>query len=712
MKKKLILVLLIIVSHIACFAQEGMWLLNQVGQLDLNKKGLKINVSDIYNPKKPSLFNAVVQLGGGTASFVSSNGLLITNHHVAYEAIQKASTAQKDYLKNGFLANSYTEEIPATGFRALMLKEMKDVTDELKNSVKEIKDIQEKSNEIAKKISEMRKKYENGQDDVLAVVSQMYNGKQYILFVYKVIKDIRLVYAPPSSIGNYGGEIDNWMWPRHTGDFSFMRAYVSKDGKGTEYNAENVPFKPEKWLKPAKDFLKDGDFTFILGFPGQTTRYRTSVSANWNLTENYPFTIKNYKEIIDILESLTKNDREGQLKVANLSKGLANTLKNFQGKVEGMKKTDFVTKKINFEKQLMDWVNTDKTRKEKYGNIINEIKSEYKILKTTKDKENVLGVLQGLAGAPLGSANTLYYFMQEICKPENERSITEKDINELIENTKTGFNDYYEPAEKALFIRALKMVKELPEDQKINELNYIVNNNSITIEQFADEAFRNSKLTSFEKIKELFRMKADEIKALNDPFVTIIEKLQPVFDESNNMNQRFNLVIGNLRKQYIEALYEWKGSNMYPDANGTMRFTWGKIKGYEPADAVWYYPFTSLKGVVAKNTDADPFDAPKELVNLYKNKDFGRYLNPGLKDVPVAFTHECDITGGNSGSPVMNSKGELIGVAFDGNYEAMIGDWQYDPEIQRTISVDIHYVLFILEKFAKASSLLSEMGIK
>ncbi len=713
MKKYLFVLITSLLLVISTFAQEGMWMLNQIDQLGLNKKGLKIATTDIYSPDKPALYNAVVQLGGGTASFVSPEGLLITNHHVAFGALQRVSSTESDYLKNGFLAKNKADEINAPGYQARLLMEMKNVTPEVLKVAKGIADPTERDKKINEKIASMTEAIEKDGDDIDATVASMYNGKEYYLFVYKVFKDIRIVYAPPISIGKYGGEIDNWMWPRHTGDFSFMRVYVSPDGKGTEFSKDNVPYKPKVWLKVATEDLKDGDLAFIIGFPGSTTRYRTSNSAEWNYTHTYPSSIKNFQEVIDLLDEYTKNDPEGKIKVASLRAGLSNVLKNYQGKVDGMKKTNFVQKKLDFEKEFMVWANSSPATKEKYANILSEIKKLYIPLAKTNERENVFGTLQGLSGTQQRVAYQIYQTVKEMEKPESERQpgFTEKMVQQSADNLKYVYANYYEPADKALFERALKLAKNLPSDQRIQGLDYIFTDPSITIGQFADNAYKNSKLNDPEYAKTLFNKSADELLALNDPFIKIAANTYPLSEEIQKTYEVFAAKVTDLRKRYIDGLYEWKGSNLYPDANSTMRFTSGPVKGYIPEDAVWYYPFTTLKGVIAKNTGIDPFDAPQGLIDLYNNKDFGKWSKPELKDVPVAFLSQCDITGGNSGSPVMNANGNIIGVAFDGNYEAMISDWQYDPDLQRTISVDIRYVLFITEKFGHAGFILDEMGV-
>ncbi|HWQ81567.1 MAG TPA: S46 family peptidase [Ignavibacteria bacterium] len=713
MKKSLFTLILAFFFAVSGFAQEGMWLLNQIDKLDLNSKGLKISTGEVYSKDSPALYQAIVQLGGGTASFVSGEGLLVTNHHVAYTALQRASTKDHDYITDGYLARTKQDEIKAAGYQARLLIEMRDVTDEIYTSVKGVTDPVEMNQKINLKISEMRESNKMGKEDIEVRIADMFNGKQYILFKYKVIKDIRIVYSPPLSIGNYGGEIDNWMWPRHTGDFSFMRAYVSPDGTGREYSADNVPYKPAVWLKVAKDGLQEGDFTFIMGYPGQTTRYRTSNSIEWNQNKNYPFSIKNFKEIIALAGEKTKNDKEGEIRVANLVKGLANAMKNYEGKVAGMKKTNYLQKKIHFEQEFINWVNSDNARKQKYGDIFPTDDALYRKLALTKDRDNVFGVVQGFGGTQLGVASNIYFIKKELLKPQAERQpgIDENVIDNFIKGMDNNYLNYFEPFDKALLVRALGMASKLPDGQRIKGLEYILTDNSRSPEEFVNDAFRTSKLNDPEFAKKVCKMSLAEIEALNDPFMKMAASMYPESEEISKDGIEFGARVQEVRKKYIDGLFEWKGEGMYPDANGTMRFTWGNIKGYKPADAVTYYPFTTLKGVIEKNTGEEPFNAPDELVRLYEKKDFGKWMDPSLNDIPVAFTHQCDITGGNSGSPVMNAKGEIIGLAFDGNYEGMISDWQFDYDLQRTISVDIRYVLFITEKFGKADFILKEMGV-
>ena len=713
MKKTFLIIIICILSILSSVAQEGMWMLTQLDQLDLKKNGLKIPLDEIYSPDKPCLANAVLQLGGGSASFVSSEGLVVTNHHVAYTALQRASSVSNDYLSNGFLANEHEAEIQAPGYEAKLMLEMKDVTDDILKSAEGLSDPLEKDKKVNTRIAEITELEKSKDSDRDAEVVSMYNGKQYILYTYKLFKDIRIVYAPPLSIGNYGGETDNWMWPRHTGDFSFLRVYVSPDGKGNEYSPENIPYKPKIWLKVAVNDLNEGDFNFIIGYPGFTTRYRSSTSVHWNLNYNYPFTISNYKEILSLSDELTKNDPEGKLKVASLEKGLANTMKNYQGKVDGMIKTNYLQKKLDFEKDFLNWANSVPERKLKYADILSREKDQYNLIEKTRERDNVLGVLNGLSGTITGMASQVYFIAKELEKPDGERQpgLTKEVLDQFKNELQYTYNDYYEPLDKAMLVRVLKMAKNLPADQQIDGLDFILKNSGITLEQWVNDAYEITNLKDPEFAKGLIGKSSADIEKINDPFIKLAVNIYPLIEELSRTNDVFAANVIALRKEYLDALYEWKGTNMYPDANSTIRFTWGPIKGYKPRDAVWYDPFTKLEGVLEKNTGEEPFDAPPRLFTLEENKDFGRWADPDLKDVPVAFLNQCDITGGNSGSPVMNAKGEIIGIAFDGNYEAMISDWQYDYNLQRCIAVDMRYVLFVTEKFGNAGFLLTEMGL-
>lgn len=716
MKKIFVGLMIMLCVSLFMFSEEGMWLMNQLKNLELEKKGFEISAQDIYDPGKPCIANAVVNLGGGTASLVSANGLMLTNHHVAFGAVQRASTKGTDYITHGFLAKTPADEIEAPGYTARILREIKDLTHEFKRYNK-IKDPAKRKKAIDRKIKKITEKIEKGKKDISAQVASMYNGKQYILFVYKRFDDVRVVYVPPRGIGNYGGDIDNFMWPRHTGDFSFLRIYMAPDGTGRKYHKDNVPYKPKYWLKVAKQGLKKGDQTFIMGYPGSTVRYRTSASVAENLHHNYPLRIKYYKEIIDLLQTFANDSQIAKAKVAGLDSGLNNAMKYYQGNVDGMIRTNFLQQKSDFENRLMMFLKKDETLYKKYGDILVKIKEQYDLLAKYRELDDILGFMssrRSLGGVVLGTAYMAYNTAKEREKPKKLRDpeFSEKDIKRAVDRLRFRYMSFYEPLDKAMLKKILERTDKLPRELRLKDLDSLLKEKKQTIDQWVEQAYANTKLKDVTSAKSLFNKKVKQLEALNDPFIELARRLYSQVEAFRKRSKRNQAAVEELRKRYIDALYAWKGSDLYPDANRTLRFSCGRVEGYSPRDAVYYTPFTTLKGMMAKDTGKRPFDVPEGLKTLYSKKDFGRWLHPDLKDVTIAFTHKVDSTGGNSGSPVMNTKGELVGVLFDGNYEAMTADWQYEDDITRSISVDIRMVMFVTEKLANALHILEEMNIR
>ncbi len=705
MKKFGLLFLLSILFSTTALADEGMWMLNQIKDLDLDKKGLEIKPEDLYSPGTTSILDAIVWLGGCSASFVSDQGLVLTNHHCGYGALQRnASISGIDYIKEGFLAKDKSEELPAMGSYAYVIQDVKDVSKEVLAVAKDEEDLVERDKLFEAKIAEMVEALEQDRDDISVRVVPVFKGKQYWQFVYKKYQDVRIVYAPPSSIGKYGGDIDNWMWPRHTGDFTFLRVYQGPDGSGAKFSTENVPVQPKNYLKIAQEPLKEGDFSYILGFPGKTTRWHSSYSVTWSLEHKFKSRIKEFSEVLDIMDEFGAENPQAKIKLAGFHSGLANAMKNYQGNVDGMERNHFIDQKQKFEAELINFINEDSQRKENCGNLFSDIKQEFTALEKVNAYQSAVSNFDFLGGTLSSLGSQIYGIVREREKPEGEREpgFSERKTRQNAERLKFRFLSFYEPFDRVMFARALKKAKA----QNINALDYIKD-----IDAFVESAYNETKLKNAEFAKELFFKSVAEIDALNDPFLKLAAALYNDKEQIKKDGEARSARMKALRRQYIQAVQAYQSKEIYPDANGTIRFTYGYIKGYQPQDAVEYAPFTTLSGVVSKDTGEEPFDMPAKLGELFIEKDFSRWQDKALGDVPVAFLNTCDITGGNSGSAVMNAKGELTGLAFDGNYEAMTSDWQFDENIQRTIAVDIRYVMFVTEKFAGAKYLLKEMGL-
>lgn len=713
-----VLVMLFTIS--ISFADEGMWTLDALKQLpwdQMKAKGLQLSPEDIYNPKDVGLSDAIVQLGGGTGSFVSPNGLIVTNHHVAYGAIQRQSSAELDFIRNGFLAATMDKEIPAKGYRARLCIGFEDVTKQVLKGVSDKMSYGERQDLIDKTQRELIKSAEK-EGEVDAVIVEMLSGTKYFLFKYFTIKDVRLVYAPPRSIGEYGGDIDNWMWPRHTGDFSFMRAYVGPDGKAADFSENNIPYNPKKYLKVSLDGVKENDFTMILGYPGNTLRYRSSYSVNVWQNQNYPEQIDFSETMIKALEELAGDDRDLQIKYASQIKGLNNGLKYTQGMMEGLKRTRLLEKKQKQEQEFTKFLKQNPELDKKYGYVLPELARIYDDLWTYNHKQNMLGNLLG-ASQLLGGANYIQRWSIEKQKKENDREqgFSDRNVKRVREQFEQQRDQLDIPSDKKLLAIMIDKAADLPDGQKIDAIQKIVGDKTgkerkAAAQKFVEDMFSRSMFTDFDKAMELFDKSEVEINKLNDPMIQFAAELQK---ENKVIQDKYNEFVGavyKLRPPLIQGMYEWKKGSLYPDANGTIRFTYGYVKGYSPRDAVSYKYITGLNGVIEKDTGEEPFDNPKELTELYYKKDFGKYTDKNINTVPVNYLHTTDITGGNSGSPVLNGKGEVIGLAFDGNYEAMTSDFVYDPDLTRTISVDIRYILFITEKIGKATNVLQELDIQ
>ncbi|MGB9906779.1 MAG: S46 family peptidase [Candidatus Saccharicenans sp.] len=696
-------------------ADEGMWMPHQMRLLNLQQLGLKMNPDDLYKKDGTGLMSAVVNLGGGTGEFVSPEGLILTNHHVAFGAIQRASSQEHDYITDGFLALTREQEIPAQGYTADILLGYEEVTARVLARVKPKMTPRQKYEAIEAAIKEIVAEAEKAGPDIRANVVGMYSGNQYYLYRFKRIKDVRLVYAPPQDLGNYGGEIDNWMWPRHTCDFSFLRAYVSKDGVGVDYSPENVPYKPKVWLKISTEGVKEGDFTFVMGYPGRTYRNNLAVEIEYDFNAMVK-RMAEFQDIINFIEGASKGDKETEIRYASMLKGLYNSLKNMQGKVEGMKKVDLIAKKKEQEKELLSWIKASPERQKKYGPVIDQMADYMKRYEAYAVKNELLGnVISPYFGSTvLSQAYSIYRTVLERQKPDKDRESAYQDRNlpYIKQRIQLAERGYVFNTDREFFKHQLKKMMDLPTDRMPSAFRALLAQKSDkAIDEYVDDLYKHTILGDPKKRLELLEMKPAELMKLNDPFINLAAELEKELKVVREESKAWAQERADLKKVYEAALLEMKEGKLAPDANGTIRFTYGPVIGYSPKDAVVYKPITTLKGVMEKETGEFPFHVPDKLKELYQKRDFGRFEDPILKDVPACFLNTTNVTGGNSGSPTLNAKGEQVGIIFDMTYESVIGDYYIIPEWQRSISVDIRYVLFITEKFSGAHHLIKEMGL-
>jgi len=696
-------------------ADEGMYPISEIQRLDLKSKGLEIDPIDIFNPDGISLIDGICNVGGCSGSFVSPEGLILTNHHCAYGAIREASTKENDYIQHGFLAKNRSNEIPAKGYTVRITESYRDVSEEVLSVVNEKMDLAKRTKAIEKKIKKIITETEKKNPGKRAEIAEMFIGKTYVLFIYTYLKDIRLVYAPPRSIGNFGGEIDNWMWPRHTGDFSFMRAYAAPDGSPANYSPENVPYKPKKYLKVAPEGVNEEYFVFILGYPGRTYRHRTSHYLAYEEEIRMPYVVDWYQWQIAVMEKMGEQDRAIALKHLSRIKGLSNTEKNYRGKLIGLKRLKLVDKKREEEKALQEFIETEPDRNEKYGNLLDKIGKIYLQMREEAGQELVLTYLLRNSNM-LNFAYTVYEAAIERKKKDVEREsdYMDRNFSRTKERLLLSLKDYYEPTDKIIFKEMLMRAAKLPEQQKIPAIEDIVKSKSDpeeSIEDFLDYAYANSKMADEEVITKLFNDSPKKIEKTDDPFMKLAVNLYPTYKEQDEKEKARRGAIDKLHAQLIDVKKDFLAKDFIPDANRTLRLTYGYIRGYSPRDAVYSEPITTAIGVLEKTTGEEPFDTPKKLIDLIKAGDLGQFEHPKLKSVPVAILYNMDTTGGNSGSPVLNARGELVGINFDRAFEATINDYAWSEDYSRSIAVDIRYVLWIAQKYGGATYLLEEMGI-
>jgi hypothetical protein len=714
MKKSFVILVILVLSFgFKAKADEGMWLLPLIEKLNIGKMtelGLKLSAEDIYSLNKASLKDAIVIFGGGcTGEIVSSQGLLLTNHHCGYGTIQSHSTVEHDYLRDGFWAMSKEEELPTPNLTVTFLISIEDVTSQILANIKQEMSETERITAINDARQIIEKKVIEG-NNYRAQVASFYGGNYFYLLVYEKYIDVRLVGTPPSSIGKFGSDTDNWEWPRHTGDFSVFRVYSDPDGKPAAYSKDNIPLKPKHYLPVSLKDLNKGDFAMILGYPGRTSRYMTSFEINEQLQIIHPNRIKIRGIKQDIWMKDMKADQKVNIQYSAKYFGSSNYWKYSIGQKEGLERLNVKAKKEEIENRFNKWVVATPDRKEKYGEVLNMIKTS---IEGRAEYYNAMQYLnESVQGCEILSMNHGIAALISSLKSRDNQKITDA-VEQIRNNSEDFYKDYNPPTDNRSMKAMLKLYRanvpaKFHPDFYVNIVDKKFKGD---IDKFVDYIFARSVFANEAKLNSFLNKPV--LKTIeNDLVYQTASSINKVAGEVSNGLSQFDSGLTTGRRLWISALMEMAPEKIqYPDANSTMRLTYGTVQDYDPRDAVIYKYYTTLQGVVDKYKPGDyEFDLPKRLIDLNNKKEYGRY-GSSKGYMPVCFLTTNDITGGNSGSPVMNGNGELIGLAFDGNWESMSGDIAYEPELQRTIVVDIRYVLWVMDVYAGAKHLVDEMTI-
>lgn len=707
---------LILTAHTNKKQEEGMFLLSDLGQLDLKKIGLKLTQQELFNPNGTSLVDAIVRVGGCTGSFVSGDGLIVTNHHCAFGFVQQISTTKNNYIRDGFLARNRAEEVLARGLVCKITASYADVSAEVLAGANEVSDPNQRLQVIGKNIRAITERENKQNPGLQCEISEMFTGRTYVLFRYKLLKDVRLVYVPARSIGEYGGELDNWVWPRHSGDFAFLRAYVAPDGSAAEYNENNVPYKPAKFLKINPKGVRENDFVFILGYPGRTFRHQPAKFFQYHEQYFLKYISDNYDWQIARMQELSKGNDSLAIRYAGREKSLANVTKNYKGKLQGFRRTGLAAQKMRDEQELQQFIMTNPELKQKYAEVIPRINTLYDDMIAKAPRNLWYDFIYGMNQA-LQMAATIdnYADAYRVLKTaEEQKNFIEKQTPRLKQALSRYTSSYDAPFEISATVKMIEDARALNANNRIKAIDELIQrnklNNKNAVEKYVRALHAKSLFANPARVQQLFEKDAAKFLLMKDPMIELASKLNdeinPADDEDRTRDSELNLLMA----KYVDAKSIWKSRQFIPDANGTLRFTYGFVKGYMPNDGEYNKPFTTLTGVIEKESaEYELLDAIKQ---LHAQRDFGQFMHPDLNDLPVNILYNLDTTGGNSGSPVMNASGELIGVNFDRAYTATINDYAWNESYSRSVAVDIRYVLWVVQKVAKAPYLLDEMGVK
>ena len=703
-------------------AEEGMWRPGQLPALAEELRALDPEVdaaalSDLTGHP----MNAVIWLGGCTASFVSPRGLVITNHHCAYGSIQHNSTEENNLLENGFLAAGRAQELAAApGSRVLVTVSVEDVTRSVLAAVPQRAGGRERYQAIEDRQKALVAECEQDPGHRCRVAAYS-GGLEYELIKQLEIRDVRLVYAPALSIGKYGGDIDNWMWPRHTGDYAFFRAYVGPDGKPADYSEENVPYRPRHYLRVSTRGVDTGGLVLVAGYPGRTNRYRLAREVEGVIQWDYPRRIRAFRQWHDIIDRAVAGREEKALKYASLQASLNNVIKNYRGMLEGFAKSDILERKWALEQELQAWIEAGpasrarlKTAAADLGKLVSESQS---------GREAALYYdFLGGRSALLRAARRLYRLSRELQKPDGQREpgYQERDLVRIRERLKRIDRTFDPEVDRACWRQFVLNYAKLPAEQHVQAFDdwFGIRPTGLQdaeLDRRLDEMYGQTRLGDLETRISWMKAAPRDFEASQDPFIRMAVSLYVSDMEREERDKELQGRFDQARPRFMEALIAYNrslGKSVYPDANSTLRVTYGTVKGYSAKDGIRYLPFTTLRGILEKDTGQTPFNAPAGQLELIGGREFGSYYVKALDSVPVNFLSTLDSTGGNSGSPTLNGRGELVGLLFDGNWESIVADWDFIPAVTRSIHVDIRYALWIMQHLDGAHRLLAEMGVE
>ncbi|WP_437957733.1 S46 family peptidase [Sorangium sp. So ce119] len=696
----------------------GMWLPEQMAQHkdQLKALGLEIAPESLTDPTASPL-GAVVSLGGCSASFVSADGLIATNHHCSTRALQYNSTPEQDLLTNGYLARTRAEEKWAgPTARVFVTRAFRDVTGEVRRGIASISSDLARYEEIEKRKKQLVAACEEGRPEVRCSIAEYFGGGKISLIEQLEIKDVRIVYVPHEGIGNFGGELDNWRWPRHSGDFAFFRAYVGKDNRPANHADDNVPYRPAHHLKLASAPLNQDDLVMVAGYPGTTNRLRTAAEVESAVSWQYPKRVSFYEESIALLEDLGKRDPAARIKAQPTIQGYSNYLLKTRGLLDGLVEGGLAREKAKLEEELKAWIDADPARKAAYGGAIEQIAAAHAEQQKTREHDATVSEILSSARL-LDAAVTIVRMAEERPKADAERDAEYQKRNwERLEQAQVSLQkSYSRTIDQGTFKLAVKRALRLDAKERPALIGSLAGGQApteATLGAAIDAIYAGTALEdATARVKLLKTATVDELKESRDPMIRLALELAPVDKAIEARDKAYAGAMTLVKPRFVEALREYRGGMLAPDANGTLRITYGTVRGYKPEiDKPVYRPFTVVSELVKKNTGKPPFNAPEALLEAAREKRFGPYVDDDLGEVPVCFLSDLDITNGNSGSATLNARGELVGLAFDGNYEAMASDWLFMPSITRTIHVDHRYMQWVMDAVSGADAVLQEMG--